>query len=549
MRDTNFKSIILSSRCPIKGGLHLHSLSAKLKSGFDKWRLAFLAFAVIYALLLLKDLDYMSIQWDEVTHLQGGLFLLRGRFQDYIRLSALYPPMFDVITTGYFKVLGISVLAGRLVSVTFTLLSLWVVFELAYRMYEPKTALISSVLLGIMPGFMWLSRVAMIETMLVFFFTVSMLFFFNWLRTHQNKALVLSGVALGLGFLTKYQMLVAGLIMIASMLLLHRGYLKTKFSKFPLLVVTVAAIAIPWVFISYQIYTSGMLNQWLYILQVGSPERSLYSMRYPLPVFYLIEMTWPYSNVHPISLLAYILSLLGLGLLAWRRRNEDKFLLIWFFVVYVFFTLIANKQWRYVMPLFPVLAISAASFILSACRRAEKTWKSTQLSLNKKRLVKVAAGLFTVFIVTSIIFSGADAYYWVTKDQNRIPIEEATNYAAQRLNENESILVVCAFNLFSQDMVRFYLQTNESKRNEVWQYPALPVDMFTPNFDVDEVIALSEKHNVKYLFLYEYGSTYEYFNTTLTLHDVYAMLYYSGRFTYQTSFGTNPRRIFIMSFP
>ena len=546
--------------------MNLYSLSAKLKSGFDKWRLAFLAFAVIYALLLLKDLDYMSIQWDEVTHLQGGLFLLRGRFQDYIRLSALYPPMFDVITTGYFKVLGISVLAGRLVSVTFTLLSLWVVFELAYRMYEPKTALISSVLLGIMPGFMWLSRVAMIETMLMFFFTVSMLFFFNWLRTHQNKALVLSGVALGLGFLTKYQMLVAGLIMIASMLLLHRGYLKTKFSRFPLLVVTVAAIAIPWVLISYQIYTSGMLNQWLYILQVGSPERSLYSMRfgpYATPVFYLIEMTWPYSNVHPISLLAYILSLLGLGLLAWRRRNEDKFLLIWFFVVYVFFTLIANKQWRYVMPLFPVLAISAASFILSACRGAEKTWKSTQLSLNKKRLVKVAAGLFTVFIVTSIIFSGADAYYWVTKDQIRIPVEEATNYAAQRLNENESILVVCAFNLFSQDMVRFYLQANESKRNEVWQYPALPVDMYTPNFDINEVIALCEEHNVKYVFTYEFGGDVPYFNTTLSLMGVYQKLYDSGKFAYLSgnvtvealineslipAFGTNPRRIIILTF-
>jgi hypothetical protein len=257
------------------------------------------------------------------------------------------------------------------------------------------------------------------------------------------------------------------------------------------------------------------------------------------------------------------LSLLGLGLLAWRRRNEDKFLLIWFFVVYVFFTLIANKQWRYVMPLFPVLAISAASFILSACRRAEKTWKSTQLSLNKKRLVKVAAGLFTVFIVTSIIFSGADAYYWVTKDQIRIPIEEATNYAAQRLNENESIMVVCAFNLFSQDMVRFYLQANESKRNEVWQYPALPVDMYTPNFDINEFIALCEEHNVKYVFTYEFGGDVPYFNTTLSLMGVYQKLYDSGKFAYLSgnvtvealikeglipAFGTNPRRIIILTF-
>lgn len=520
----------------------------KSSSQSNRWQLAFAVFAVVYAAFLLFNLSYTAIQWDEVTHFNGGLLLLRGNFHEYMATNAFYPPMFDLITAGYFGVAGASVFTGRLVAVTFSVLSLWVVFEMANRMYGPKTALISAIVLGITPGFVWLSRMAMIETMLVFFFTVSMLFFFNWLRALHSRDLIISGVAFGVGFLVKYQILVAGIVMITSILILARSYLKAKLARFPLLIVAAVAVAIPWFLIAYQAYSSGILNQWIYALQIGNPEKSLYSIRFPTPIFYLIEMTWPYSYFHPISLFTYVLGLLGIGVLLWRRKQEDKFLLIWFLVVYIFFTLIANRQWRYVVPLFPILAISASSFILFTYNGIQRAWQSAKTSITRKRVFKVVAGLFIFLTAASVFISAIDAYSWVAKNQISIPIEEATNYAVDRMSQNQSIMVVCPFNLFSKDMVKFYLNANESRNSQVWQYPDLPVDTYTPDFKVNDLIALCTEHNVKYVFLYEYGSTYQYFNTTLTLHDVYSMLYYSGRFTYQTSFGSDPRRIFIVTF-
>src|ERR1039458_4679328 len=73
-----------------------------------------------------------------------------------------------------------------------------------------------------------------------------------------------------------------------------------------------------------------------------------------------------------------------------RRKPEDKFLLVWFIVIYVVFTLISNKQWRYVTPLFPVLAISATALTGSAVGRAQKTWHSAKSSLTKVRVAKFA---------------------------------------------------------------------------------------------------------------------------------------------------------------
>ena len=77
-------------------------------------------------------------------------------------------------------------------------------------------------------------------------------------------------------------------------------------------------------------------------------------------------MTW-FSNVtHPISLLLYFLGLAGLGLMVYRRKREDKSLLLWFTVVYVVFTLIPNREWRYVTIFFPVLAVAASSFLMTS---------------------------------------------------------------------------------------------------------------------------------------------------------------------------------------
>ncbi len=562
--------------------LKLNSLKAWFMGGLNKWRLAFLAFAIVYALVLvfgvaeMFSLSHMSIQWDEVTHLNGGVLLLRGDFSTYFSFNGFYPPLYDIVTMGFFGVGGVSVFAGRFVTVVFSLLSLYAVFEFAYRMYGPKAALLSSVLLGIMPGYFWLSRMTMIETMLVFFFTVSMLFFFNWLRTSQNKFLLLSGLALGLGFLTKYQTIIGGVVMIIGIVALCRGHLKTRFTKFLLLILVAVAVVLPWFVMSYQVYASKMFDQWIYAMQIGNPEKLLYSTgvdRLPqwftglpsavqLPLFYLVEMTWPYHNVHPISLFLYGLGLAGLGFFAWRRKTEDKFLLIWFIIVYLFFTFISNKQWRYMLPVFPVLAISASALAVAAFSKAQKTWKSAAASVNRKRIVKVAALLFAVFLVSSVYLSISDAHYWVAKDQIHIPIEEASTFVAPRLASNESIMVMCAQNLFSQDMVRFFLYQN-GKANSVWQYPVLPVDTYTPDFNLTEFISLCQQRNVKYVFTYEYGGDVPYFNTTLGLMDIYVMLYASGKFQYLSgnamiedlanqgllpAFGTNPRRIFILTF-
>lgn len=523
--------------------------TVQLKASLNKWRAAFFVFALLYAFLLLLNLSNSPMQWDEVTHLNGGLFLKYGLYDKFVN-NMFYPPFFDLVTMIFYNLFGVGLISARLVTAVFSVLSLWAVFELVYCMYNGKTALLSVVLLGIMPGYFWLSRAALLEMMLVFFIVTSFLFFFRWFQYRQDKLLVFSGIALGLGLLTKYQAIVAGLIMILSILFLERAQLKRVFKKFSIIIVTSVLAVTPWIVIAYQIYATKIFSQWLYALRVGNPERYLYSVRYPLPIFYFIEITWPYNDTHPISLFLYFICLLGLGLLAWRREKGDKFVLIWFASVFVFFTLIENRQWRYVLPLFPALAISAAVFILFFYSKAESALKR-QVSANKKRAAKFAAGFFVVLMIGVMAYSINDTYYGVAKYNIQIDIESATKYAMARADANNSIMILCPFNFFSQDMVNFYLWADGKNEIKTYQYPQHPVDTYMPIFNITEFISICKQNNIKYVFTYENGGTVPYFNTTLNLQQIYMQLYASGNFSKissEATFGTNPRRIFILNF-
>jgi 4-amino-4-deoxy-L-arabinose transferase-like glycosyltransferase len=520
-----------------------------LKGALNKWRIAFLVLALTYFVFILLNLSKQPMNWDEVGHLNRALELQNGLFNNFVR-DSFYPPLFSVFTKVSFALFGASLFSARLVSAVFSILSLWVVFELAYTMYGKKVALLSAFILAVMPGYFWLSRLALLEIMLVFFFMLSLFLFFRWLNSRKNWLLVLSGLALGFGFLTKYQVIVIVPVMVAVLLVLGRGQLKRLFSRFMLLIAAAVVIVVPWLIIVYKVLASYVFSQWVYALQMGNPERSLYSLRFPAPIFYLVEMTWPYVDVHPISLLLYIVGLAGLGLFVWRRKREDKFVLFWFICVFVFFTLISNREWRYVLTLFPALAISTSAFILFAFDKLQGTWTHS-LKVNRKKTAKVAAGLLIAFLSVAVVYSINDIYYNVRQTDISIEIEKATNYAIARDTSNQSIMILCPFNYFSQDMITFYLTASGNSQIKTYQYPTRAVDTYTPIFNITEFIDLCRQDNIKFVFTYEYGGTVPYFNTTLNLEQIYIQLYASGNFsgiTNEATFGSNPRRILILTF-
>ena len=532
MQPCNFHSIKGSLKITSPTSISVqstHSLGGFAKK--HQYRLLLLVFLIGFAIAALYQLGYMSVQWDEMPHLYGATMLSRGQTWDYMTTYGYYPPIFDLVTTSFFQIFGATQVAGRLVAVTFSLLAIGLLFEFTKRMYGQRNALIASILLGTMPGFFWLSRVTMIETMLIFFFTLVMFAFYSWITKDSNKALIFSGLTLGIGVLAKYQIVVAAIAMFLSILFLSRKRLKLTLTKFLLICGIAILIVVPWFVMIYHYNGTTKFQTLQYVMSEGGQDRPAYSNRFqPIPIYYLVEMAWPFNDiiVHPISLPIFALGLCGLGLFAYRRKKQDVFFLTWFVVIYVFFTLVPNRQWRYVTPLFPILAISSACFIMFLYSRVH-SWKPRQIGIKGHRIEKLATAFFILVIASAVAYASYDSYQMTVRDQIHIPIQEATDYLANHLESNQSAVLVCSFNLLDQDMFRFYLPSNMSQ-DQIWQYPALAVDAFTPNFNIAEFVNLCQQRNVKYIILYDFGINAQFFNTTLDYTQVKAMIASTGRF-------------------
>ncbi len=517
----------------------------------DKWRLCLIIFAVAYGCLLLIDLASKSMVWDEVTHFTGGLLLSRGQIGVWVTTNSLYPPVYDIFTALYYLIAGPSVFVARLVSVTFSVLSLFVIYEIAKDLYNKKTALLSVLLFSVMPGIVWLSRLAMIETMLILVFCLSMLFFFRWLRGNKEKDRVLYIATVVIGVAVKYQTLViVPIIMLLGMYFWKKDYLKAQLKsclRLPRLAIIVAAIAAVAVAI-YALLESGVLNVLFFAISEGTAQKAIYSAQYPMPIFYLVDMTWFGNLTHPISLLLYLVGLSGLCLMVYRRKREDKFMLLWFLVIYIVFTLIPNRDWRYVTIAFPALAIAAAGVLTTAFDKIVRFGQKAN-GFAKKWGTKIAAVLLIAFALAGVFYSCTDAYTWVSEDRIVVPIEQATVFVSQTLSSKQSLVVACPLNLFNEYMVRFYLSTKNPNQNysQTWQYPTEAVDAYTLDFNATEFVSLCQQNTAKYVFLYEYGGL-QYFNSTQTAQTVYNTLNETGRFTLQATFGMQPNRVFVFLF-
>lgn len=342
------------------------------------------------------------------------------------------------------------------------------------------------------------------------------------------------------------------IIMLLGIYLWKRAYFKAKLRKWltmPRLAFVAAAFAVGLAVFGALLIT-GTLDFLIYAFGTGSQLKVDYSTRYPLPIFYLVETAWFTGRMHPVSVLLYLLSLAGLAFMVYRRKPADKHHLLWFAVVYLVFTLVPNREWRYFTVAFPVLAIAASSLVAAVWAKLHWLRCSAKSALGRWS-AKAGTGLLIALVAGGVALSCVDAYVWIAQDRIVVPVEQASFYAGDGLGHNETLIVVAAVNYFNKYTVSFYLSTRDSTRDYNYtcqQYPPAAMDSFAPAFSVSELVDTCQEYNTKYVLLFEYGKDLHYFQSELTASKIYNLLNDSGYYTLAETFGTEPNRIFVFEY-
>ena len=333
-----------------------------------------LSFATLGVLYLLR-IGAGSL-WDNSEPTYGEIVKELFRTGDWLTLHLnfapwdTHPPLWFWTAGASVWAFGLNEFALRAPSALFGLATAYATYRAGTRLYGETAGLLGAVASGVSLEMIVLSRLAMMETMLIFFMTVAGFWSYFAVRDADRRALWIAAVAAALGTLTKGPVaLVIPLLVVLSWLAWTGGWRSLR--RLPLLGVTIAYVAIAgsWFAAATMRYGASFLQDYFGASNVG---RFLHPFEnQPGPV-------WYYLPVLIVGFFPFIAFVPQAVRSAWRERGpEERYLLIFAALPFVFFSLAQTKLPNYIAVIFPALGIlvgrELASAVLSQTMRPLRT--------------------------------------------------------------------------------------------------------------------------------------------------------------------------------
>lgn len=266
-------------------------------------------------------------------------FAARWLIEDEI--SAWYtnswqPPMSTWINYLFVSLFGLNELGMRISSVVFGTLTVLVVYFLARLWFNKKIALISALIMAILPLHVIYSRLAFTDVMQTFFLLLSISLAEYYLKKSYKPVLYLSGIAFAISFLIKYNALVVwGLYWI---IVLIYAFIKAR-NKFKRclsdafisnLAFAIATLAV--------ILLSGGIPMLIYAVNNFAFLVVLQSQEFTNPFYYHLLVLIEYSP------LLFVLFFASIFYFLFKEKSREEWV-IWALVV-VFFAIATLQQRR-----------------------------------------------------------------------------------------------------------------------------------------------------------------------------------------------------------
>ncbi len=265
------------------------------------------------------------------------------------------PPLYNWLVAISFLVFGFTEFAARLPAALLGLGGVMITYWLGRRMFGPVTAFLSALVLATSAEYLVLSRVVVHDISLVFFDTLALtLFYVGYTDERHRKPAFLSGyAALGFAVLAKGPVGLALPVMIIGLFLLCKKQLRF-----------ISEMQIGWGLLIF----IAVASPWYILVGLRNPDYTEYfflkqnigsflsqQSRHPKPFYYYIPVLmgglFPWSLFFP---LAFFRALRDRGA---SHGDGVIFALIWFGVVFIFFSMASSKLGTYILPLFPAASL------------------------------------------------------------------------------------------------------------------------------------------------------------------------------------------------
>jgi 4-amino-4-deoxy-L-arabinose transferase-like glycosyltransferase len=189
------------------------------------------------------EIVFTGIAWNLVS---GNGFSLNGEVP-----TARRPPVYPLLLAGIFSVFGRSWVAARVVNILISCLTVGMIYLTSCRLFNKDIALFSSLTGVFYPSLIRNSMIVYSDTL--FCFIVSLiLFVFTRIQSQPESARnkVLAGALLGIGILTRSELVLFIPFLFIWALFFHRQFRKAL-GTFALLLLPILLLVLPWLVRNY----------------------------------------------------------------------------------------------------------------------------------------------------------------------------------------------------------------------------------------------------------------------------------------------------------
>ena len=293
--------------------------------------------------------DSRPPEWDHANHLERTVHCARslaaGDLSAILERSGFYPPLVPCVAALVYRMAPTDVVAAQSTVLAFLALGMAAVYLLGRRVAGGAEGVVAAVVFGTAPFVLFSSVRFQLDLPLAAMVVAALAVLVRTEGFQDRRRSIAAGVLFGLGMLTKPPFAVY--VLPALAVVAARARSRRALANLGLALLLGAALSLPW----YGPRLLGMPQQ----IAARSFKQAAES-GYASALSAESLLAYPRAFVTVFGLVAVALFLAGV-VVALRRRQGVVLLSV--FAPFVVFELLQNKNFRYVLPLFPVVAITA----------------------------------------------------------------------------------------------------------------------------------------------------------------------------------------------
>lgn len=270
------------------------------------------------------------------------------------------PAFFYWLVKVSYKVFGVNEFAARFPSAVFGLIGVILMYLLGSLLFGRRAGAFAAVIFASNVEYVILARACVTDMVLTVFMLLGAYRFFCGYITGKRFYYVLSGLAFGLAVLTKgpvFAVLAIGVFL--GFLIFAKDLASVRKMPVVWMILAYLAVTVPWYLAVYKLHGNTFITEFFGFQNVtrfmASEHKIGSQVYYNIPI--IMGGFFPWSVFLPFGLWHMFKKARSKDPALAREKKGSIFTLIWFFVIFLFFTASSTKLPTYIFPSFIALAL------------------------------------------------------------------------------------------------------------------------------------------------------------------------------------------------